>query len=98
MDYTVFTATSGQEALELLGQHPEIAVAIIDQRMPGMTGTEFIQRTIEPYPYLVRIILTGYTDTDSLIQAIDAGRVYRYLTKPWNKNDLLMTVNQGMEV
>ena len=98
MDYTVYTATSGAEALDLLRDHAEIAVAIIDQRMPGMTGTEFIQRTIEPYPYLVRIILTGYTDTESLIQAINAGRVYRYLTKPWNKDELLMSVHQGMEV
>ena len=98
MDYTVHTATDGETALALLAQHPEIALAIIDQRMPGMTGTEFIQRTMEPYPDLVRIILTGYTDIDSLIQAINAGRVYRYLTKPWAKEELLVTVRQGLEV
>src|SRR5262245_53466631 len=78
MDYTVHSATSGEQALALLADHADIAVAIIDQRMPGMTGTELIQRTIEPYPHLVRIILTGYTDIESLIQAINAGRVYRY--------------------
>ncbi len=98
MDYDVLTATSGPEALALLVDHPEIAVAIIDQRMPGMTGTDFIRQTIEPYPDLVRIILTGYTDIDSLIQAINAGRVYRYLTKPWAKDDLLVAVRQGLEV
>jgi two-component system response regulator HupR/HoxA len=98
MDYTVHTATDGPAALALLAQHPEIALAIIDQRMPGMTGTEFIQRTIEPHPDLVRIILTGYTDIDSLIQAINAGRVYRYLTKPWQKEELLIAVRQGLEV
>ncbi|MDX2169915.1 MAG: sigma-54 dependent transcriptional regulator [Deltaproteobacteria bacterium] len=98
MDYEVHTATDGESALRLLAAHPEIAVAIIDQRMPGMTGTEFIQRTVEPYPQLVRIILTGFTDIESLIQAINAGRVYRYLTKPWNRDELLATVRQGLEV
>ena len=98
MDHPVLTATSGTAALQLLAAHPEIAVAIIDQRMPGMTGTELIQRTVEPYPDLVRIILTGYTDVESLIQAINAGRVYRYLTKPWHKDELVATVRQALEV
>ena len=98
MDYAVHTAVDGQRALELLARHPDIALAIIDQRMPGMTGTELIQQTIEPYPNLIRIILTGYTDIDSLIQAINAGRVYRYLTKPWNRDELLATVRQGLDV
>ena len=98
MDYTVHTATDGAAALALLDSEPNIAVALIDQRMPGMTGTELIQRTIEPHPHLVRIILTGYTDIESLIQAINAGRVYRYLTKPWNRDELLATVRQGLEV
>jgi len=98
MECRVYTATSGAQALERLAAHPDIGVAIIDQRMPAMTGTELIQRTIEPYPDLVRIILTGYTDVESLIQAINAGRVYRYLTKPWERDELLATVRQGMEV
>jgi DNA-binding NtrC family response regulator len=98
LEFTVYTATDGPSALALLAEHPDIAVAIIDQRMPDMSGTEFIRQTIEPYPHLVRIILTGYTDIDSLIEAINAGRVYRYLTKPWNKDDLLVAVRQGIEV
>src|SRR5262245_59352392 len=89
MDYTVHTATDGPSALGLLATQPDIAVAIVDQRMPGMSGTELIQQTIDAYPHLVRIILTGYTDIDSLIQAINAGSVYRYLTKPWNRDELL---------
>ena len=97
-DYQVHAATDGQRALQLLQEHPEIALAIIDQRMPGMTGTELIQQTIEPYPHLVRIILTGYTDVDALIQAINAGRVFRYLTKPWSIDELLATVRQGLDV
>jgi len=98
LEHTVYPATSGEAALALLAEKDDIAVAIVDQRMPGMSGTEFIRRTIEPYPNLVRIILTGYTDLDSLIEAINAGRVYRYLTKPWNKDDLLVAVRQGLEV
>jgi two-component system response regulator HupR/HoxA len=96
--YKVHTATDGPTALALLAAHPDISVAIIDQRMPGMTGTELIQNTIEPYPNLIRIILTGYTDIDALVAAINAGRVYRYLTKPWNKEELIATVRQGVEV
>ncbi len=98
MDHQVYTATDGPAALTLLAEHPDVALAIIDQRMPGMSGTELIQKTIEPYPHLVRIILTGFTDVGSLIEAINAGRVYRYLTKPWNKDELLATVRQGLEV
>ena len=98
MDFTVYTATDGPAALDVLAAQPDIGLAIIDQRMPGMSGTELIQRTVEPYPNLIRIILTGYTDIESLIQAINAGRVYRYLTKPWNRDELLATVRQGLEV
>jgi two-component system response regulator HupR/HoxA len=98
LDYRVYTATDGATALRLLAEHPEIAVAVIDQRMPGMSGTELIKETIEPYPDLVRIILTGYTDIDSLIEAINAGSVYRYLTKPWNRDELAGVVRQGLEL
>jgi two-component system response regulator HupR/HoxA len=96
--YPVLTANSGEAALAVLADHPEIAVAIIDQRMPGMSGSELIARTAEPYPDLVRIILTGYTDIQSLIDAINAGSVYRYLTKPWNAGELRGVVAAGMEL
>ena len=98
MDYRVHTATGGEAALELFANEPGIALAIVDQRMPGMSGTEFIQHTIDQYPHLIRIILTGYTDVESLIQAINAGRVYRYLTKPWNRDELVGIVRQGLDV
>ena len=83
-DYEVFTATSGAQALGIL-EREEIALIIADQRMPGMTGVEFFERTIAKHPHLIRILLTGYTDTEALIQAINAGRVYRYITKPWDR-------------
>ena len=96
--YPVLTANSGEAALEVLAAHPEVAVAIIDQRMPGMSGSELIARTAEPYPDLVRIILTGYTDIQSLIDAINAGSVYRYLTKPWNAGELRGVVDAAMQL
>jgi len=98
MEWPVYTATDGAAGLRALAEHADIGLAIIDQRMPGMSGTEFIQHTIEPYPHLVRIILTGYTDIESLIEAINAGSVYRYLTKPWDRDELILTVRRGLEV
>jgi two-component system response regulator HupR/HoxA len=97
-EYQVHTATDGEAALGILDAHPEMAVAIIDQRMPGMTGTELLRRTSETHPHLVRIILTGYSDIEALIEAINKGRVYRYLTKPWNRDELLATVRQAAEL
>ncbi len=95
--YAVLCAGSGEEALELVHQHENIAVIIADQRMPDMTGVEFLQRTLTPLPHAVRIILTGYTDTDVLLSAINTCKVYRYIVKPWDPPDLLMTVERGLE-
>lgn len=96
--HPVFTANDGEEALALLEAHPEIAVAIIDQRMPGMSGAELIAATAERWPDLIRVILTGYTDIESLIASINSGSVYRYLTKPWNADELRGVVAAGMEL
>jgi two-component system response regulator HupR/HoxA len=96
--YPVLTANDGATALEILAAHPEITVAIIDQRMPGMTGAELIAATVEPCPDLIRVILTGYTDLESLIASINAGSVYRYITKPWNAAELRGVVAAGMEL
>ena len=95
-DYTVFTASSGAEALHLLEQH-DVAILITDQRMPVMTGIELLGKTAELRPQMVRILLTGYTDVGSLIEAINCGLVYRYLTKPWNNDDLRVTVSRALE-
>jgi two-component system response regulator HupR/HoxA len=95
--YEIFTAASGDEALAVLERHGEVAVIVADQRMPGMSGTEFLRRSIEPHPNTTRIILTGYTDIDSLVEAINDGRVYRYITKPWDTRELRMTLQRGAE-
>jgi DNA-binding NtrC family response regulator len=95
-DYMVVAASSGDEALQLLGQH-DIALLITDQRMPGMTGIELLQRTASLRPHMVRIILTGYTDMTALVEAINCGHVYKYMTKPWDNNALRLTVERALE-
>jgi DNA-binding NtrC family response regulator len=95
-DYEVIKSESGEEALRLLGQH-DIALLITDQRMPGMTGVELLKRTAMMRPHMVRIILTGYTDVETLVEAINSGLVYKYVTKPWNNEDLRLTVSRALE-
>lgn len=90
--YDVHTANSGQEAVEILKEEPEVGVVISDQRMPGMTGVEFLGRARELVPDGVRILLTGYADIEASIGAINQGAVFRYLTKPWNDEELLEVV------
>jgi serine phosphatase RsbU (regulator of sigma subunit) len=95
--YTVLAAASGREALELIGMNDGIAVIIADQRMPDMTGVELLRQTLQMLPDAIRIILTGYTDVDVLMEAINSCKVYRYVVKPWDPLDLLMTVERGLE-
>lgn len=95
-DYSVLTAQSGPEALAILEQH-DVALLISDQRMPGMTGIELLQKTVQLRPHMVRILLTGYTDVGTLIEAINCGHVYKYVTKPWNNDDLSVTVSRALE-
>ncbi|MCZ7627231.1 MAG: sigma-54 dependent transcriptional regulator [Candidatus Methylomirabilis sp.] len=95
-DYDVFQAASGAEGLAILERH-EIACIIADQRMPEMTGVEFLERSMATHPQAIRMVLTGYTDTASLIRAINDGRIYRYITKPWDRDKLKITVKRAVE-
>ena len=95
-DYAVVSAESGPEALTLLQQH-NVALLISDQRMPGMTGIELMKKTVDVRPQMVKILLTGYTDVEALIESINCGLVYRYITKPWNNDDLRLTVSRALE-
>lgn len=96
-DFDVFKAESGLKALQVLEQHGEMAVIISDQRMPRMNGTEFLSRTVDSFPDTIRILLTGYTDVEDLVGAINAGKVFKYITKPWNPKDLKTIVMQAAE-
>ena len=95
-DYEVVAAGSGTEALRLLEQY-DFALIITDQRMPDMTGIEILKRTAGLRPHMVRIILTGYTDVETLVEAINSGHVYKYVSKPWNNEELRLMVSRALE-
>jgi signal transduction histidine kinase len=94
--YNVFKATSAAEALQILAKNP-VSVIISDQRMPQTTGVEFLAESIKTHPSTIRILLTGYTDIDSVISAINSGNIYRYVTKPWDPVDLSNAVDKAVE-
>jgi serine phosphatase RsbU (regulator of sigma subunit)/CheY-like chemotaxis protein len=96
-DFRVFKADGAMSALRLLETEGEMAVIISDQRMPLMNGTEFLSRTVENFPDTIRILLTGYTDVEDLVEAINSGKVFKYITKPWNPENLKAVVQQAAE-
>jgi adenylate cyclase len=96
-DYKVLRANSGSVALDLLAQEKDVSVIISDQRMPMMSGTEFLSLTATQYPDIIRIILTGYTDVEDLVEAINSGKVFKYVTKPWQAEELKAVVRQAMD-
>ncbi len=96
-DFTVFKADSAITALGILDQEGEMAVIISDQRMPVMNGTEFLSKTVEKFPETIRILLTGYTDVEDLVDAINSGQVFKYITKPWNPENLKSVVEQASD-
>jgi response regulator RpfG family c-di-GMP phosphodiesterase len=85
--YNVMTATSGQEALDIMAEH-KIDIIVSDQRMPGMLGIELLSKVREQSPETVRILLTGYADLVAIIGAVNEGEVYRFLNKPWNQEEI----------
>lgn len=95
--YNVLKATSAEMGFEILDNRPDIAVIISDQRMPLITGVEFLEKSILSHPDTSRILLTGYTDIESVIGAVNKGQIFRYLTKPWEPIDLSNTVDQALE-
>jgi two-component system response regulator HupR/HoxA len=96
-DFEIVTAGSGAQGLDLLRQR-DVAVIVADQRMPSMGGTEFLERSVEVRPDAIRIILTGYTDIDALVHAVNASRIYRYVTKPWETEELRIALLRAVEV
>ncbi|MBF2047790.1 MAG: response regulator [Elainella sp. C42_A2020_010] len=96
-EFKVLRAENGPAALEMLAQVGEVAVIISDQRMPMMSGTEFLSLTATQYPDTIRIILTGYTDVEDLVEAINSGKVFKYVTKPWDDEELKAVVRQAVD-
>ncbi|MEW6668998.1 MAG: HD domain-containing phosphohydrolase [Thermodesulfobacteriota bacterium] len=97
-NYGILTAASGEEALDLMKRlERPVSLIISDQRMPGMNGSRFLEESRKMCPNAVRFLLTGYSDMDTIVEAVNKGEIHRYLTKPWNDGDLLVQIRQSLE-
>ncbi len=95
--FNIYTAQSAKEGRKIL-QHEEIGVIITDQRMPGETGIEFLESILPIYPDTIRILLTGFSDINAVMGAINRGQVYKYLVKPWADDELKMYIQNALEL
>jgi two-component system NtrC family sensor kinase len=96
-DYEILTASSGAEGLSVLKSISQIQVVISDYRMPEMTGVEFLREVCKSWPDTVRIVLSGYADTASIVSAINEGQIYKFIPKPWNDDELKVTIVNALE-
>lgn len=96
-DYEVFTSNDPRKALDILDENAPFAAVLTDQRMPEMSGVEFVSEVWRRHPNTVRMILTGFSDMDAIIQAINDGHVYSYITKPWEPDQLKQVMKQATE-
>ncbi len=93
--YKLFTAESGAEGLEILAAN-EIQMVVSDQRMPNMSGTEFLSQVKDLYPDTVRVVLSGYAEAEAIVDSINRGAVFRFIGKPWEDEDLKTIIRQGL--
>jgi two-component system, sensor histidine kinase and response regulator len=96
-DYKIYIATSAQEGIDIIEREP-IHLVISDQRMPNMSGTEFLEKISEKHPDIIRIIITGYSDFDAIINSINRAKVYQYVSKPWKKEDFKQVIDSAWEM
>ena len=95
-DYRVFTALRGEDGLAILDRE-DVALIISDQVLPGVSGVEFLEKAMERNPSAIRMLLTGYTDIGSLVRGINEGRIYRYIQKPWEPDEVRLNVKRALE-
>ena len=95
-NYQVLAASNANQAFDLLATHA-VQVVMSDQRMPGMSGTEFLSQVKALYPDTMRIVLSGYTDLASVTDAINRGAIYKFLTKPWDDDVLCAQVQEAFQ-
>jgi sensor histidine kinase YesM len=99
--YNIFTAQSGQEAIQVMYTQAElnqpIHLIISDQRMPAMTGVELLEKLLPDFPDTIRMVLTAYSDLESTINAINKGKVYQFINKPWNAEELKVVMDKALE-
>lgn len=97
-DYELLTAGSGEEGLALLQKSGSVQVVVSDYRMPGMNGVDFLKKVHEAWPDTVRIVLSGYADTAAVVSAINEGQIYKFIPKPWNDDELKVTIANAVNV
>ena len=97
LKYNVLTAISGDEAMKIIDTK-HIDVIITDQQMPNMTGVEFLEKVLEKNPDPMRILLTGYADMGAVVDAVNKGKIFHYLSKPWNEEELDITITRAYEI
>ena len=97
LKYKVFTAISGADAIDIV-KNNEIHIIITDQRMPEMTGVEFLEEIIKINAAPMRILLTGYTDMAAVVDAVNKGKIFHYLNKPWSEEELDQTIQRAYDV
>lgn len=97
-DYDLFTASSGGEGLEILKEEADVQVVVSDYRMPEMNGVDFLKEVYEKWPHTIRIVLSGYADTGSIVGAINEGQIYRFIPKPWNDDELKVHIAKAFEM
>ncbi len=97
LKYKIYTALNGAEAIQIVKEKP-IDVIITDQRMPQMTGVEFLEEVIKVNPNPVRILLTGYADMSAVVDAVNKGKIFHYLSKPWSEEELDETIQRAYEI
>jgi response regulator RpfG family c-di-GMP phosphodiesterase len=95
--YNIYTAESAEDGMVILDNN-KVEIILTDQRMPGKTGIEFLQSIIEVYPDPIRFLVTGYADIDAVIDAVNKGEIYKYISKPWNNEELKMAIEKAYEV
>jgi len=96
-DYEIYTAATGEEGLAILAEQWDVQVVISDYRMPGMNGVDFLKAVYEGWPNTIRIVLSGYADTASVVAAINEGQIYKFIGKPWDDEALKATLAQAIE-
>jgi len=95
--YEILTAGSGMEGLDILDRNPGAQIVISDYRMPEMNGVDFLQQVCRKWPDTVRIVLSGYADTAAIVAAINEGGIYKFIPKPWNDDELKITICNALE-
>ncbi len=96
-DYEILTAESGEEGLETLTNNETIQLVVSDYRMPRMNGVDFLREVYKKWPDTIRIVLSGYADTASIVEAINDGHIYKFIPKPWNDDELKFTIAKALD-